>query len=177
MAFVAHVLDVCRRTDRRWEGTSVADIFTMRKPPSASVHAGVKREKIPAAVDVRPRGDNHHPGVLQCLVGGYINSSWRRARLQEKRVKEGRDVLRRVPSARMFACYYCRQIPTSRAADAHYNCKRGPVRSGQLSLARRRVISECIEMCIRKCLDSASFEGRPSIPLIHFYRGDDAAAA
>lgn len=50
-----------------------------------------------------------------------------------KEVKEGRDVLRRVPSARMFACYYCRQIPTSRAADAHYNCKRGLTRARALS--------------------------------------------
>lgn len=103
-------------------------------PRSASVHAGVKREKIPAAVDVRSRGQPAS-WCPPCLVGGYINPSWRRARLLEKRVKEGRDVLRRVPSARMFACYYCRQIPTSRAADAHYNCKGGPAPHGALSLS------------------------------------------
>lgn len=32
----------------------------------------------------------------------------------------------------MFACYYCQQIPTSRAADAHYNCKRASATSSTL---------------------------------------------
>lgn len=101
-----------------------------RKPPSATVHVGVKREKIPAVVNVRPRG--HRPGGSPCLVGRCINSSWRRALLPGK---EGRD-RPRIPSARMFACYYCRQIPTSRAADAHYNCKRG---GGKRALSLPRV--------------------------------------
>jgi len=139
----------------------------VQKPPSASVHVGVKREKIPAAVDVRPRGQPPS-WCPPCLVGRCINSSWRRARLgkEVKEEKEGtrRRTSRRVLLARMFACYYFRQIPTSRAADAH--------RSG--SLARRRVISECIGMCIRKCLDSAFFEGWPSTPLTPLLPLDDA---
>lgn len=52
--------------------------------------------------------------------------------------------------ARMFACYYCRQISTSRATDAHYNCKgeRLP-----------RVISQnALGMCIR---ERSEFRIRP----------------
>jgi len=74
----------------------------------------------------------------------------------------------------MFACYYCQQIPTSPTADAHYNCKRGLARSALLRVAD--VISECIGMCIRKCLDSttslSSKVVHPSTSLTLFYSDD-----
>jgi len=50
--------------------------------------------------------------------------------------------------ARMFACYYCRQISTSCAADAHYNCKRE-------RLPRRVISEDASGMCTRECSESA----------------------
>lgn len=145
----------------------------VRKPPSASVHAGVKREKIPAAVDVHPRGQLYHPGVLRVW---WVDVLTRRdvAHGCEKRGRRGT----RCPSscslsARMFACYYCQQIPTSRTADAHYNCKRGLARSGSLARRRRNIRMHWdVHSEVSRFHDFPFFDGWPSTPFTFFYSDD-----